>query len=320
MLKKFFSLCLILTCASFFLAACGHDQADGNSKKIAIMTYTKNDTFSKKLIASMKESAQANGMEVDIYNANDSSDTQIAQVKKVAKMNYAAILIRPVEANNSQEITAIAGKTPIIFYNLQPEKSVLKPNQDIYVGPNEELAGKLQANYVLKQTSDKDTINVAILRGPSGLAAEKRTSAFQDTLRKAGKNVNYVFLDNGKWDFKTAQHLTELFLKTNQPCDALVANNDDMALGAIAAFKQAKRKLPIVCGVDLSAAGKKSIQNNQLAFSAYQPTDSQGKTIIKAALLLANKKKVTDLKGASDDDLYVYTSFEGVTAENVANY
>ncbi len=93
-----------------------------------------------------------------------------------------------------------------------------------------------------------------------------------------------------------------------------------MALGAIAAFKQAKRKLPIVCGVDLSAAGKKSIQDNQLAFSAYQPADSQGKTIIKAALLLANKKKVTDLKGASDDDLYVYTSFEGVTAENVANY
>ena len=312
MLKKFFSFCLILTCASFFLSACGHDQADGNSKKIAIMTYTKNDTFSKKLIASMKENAQANGMEVDIYNANDSSDTQIAQVKKVAKMNYAAILIRPVEANNSQEITAIAGKTPVIFYNLQPEKSVLKPNQDIYVGPNEELAGKLQANYVLKQTSDKDTINVAILRGSSGLAAEKRTSAFQDTLRKAGKNVNYVFLDNGKWDLKTAQHLTELFLKTNQPCDALVANNDDMALGAIAAFKQAKRKLPI--------ARKKSIQDNQLAFSAYQPTDSQGKTIIKAALLLANKKKVTDLKGASDDDLYVYTSFKGVTAENVANY
>ena len=320
MFKKICNLFLVLACALFFLTACGKDQVDGNGKKIAILTYTNNDNFSRKLIASMKENAQANGMTADIYNAKDSSDTQIKQVKKVAKMNYAAILIRPVEASNSQEITAIAGKTPVIFYNLQPDKSVLRPNKDIYVGPNEELAGQLQAKYVLEKTSAQDTLNIAILRGPNGLASEKRTTAFQDTLQKAGKNVNYVFLDDGKWDLKTAQHLTELFLKTNQPCDAIVANNDDMALGAIAAFKQAKRKLPIVCGVDLSDAGKKSIEANQLSFSAYQPVDSQGKTIIKAAILLAANKKVTELKGASDDNLYVYTKFEAVTAANVADY
>ena len=294
------------------------ENQSGNGKRIAVLTHTNDDALIRNLISSIKDAASEKGATVDVYNSEQNSEKQIKQLKKVVKKHYDAILIRPVDADNAQEMIALAEKTPVVFYNFQPSESVLKANQDVYVGPEEEMAGRLQANYVLKHTS-KQELNVVILKGQSGLVSEKRTNAFKETLEKAGRSVNYVFTDSADWEEETAEHQMELFLKTGQPCDVIASNNDNMALGAIKAFKKAHKKLPIVCGVDASTEGKAKISAGEMGLTAAQPTKIQGEKCIETALKLIDGKKITDIKGATEDGLYVYTNFKAITGTQDLN-
>lgn len=315
MFKKFITMMLVLTCFMLAATGCGmttNESQSGNGKRIAVLTHTNDSALIISLTSSIKNAASEKGATVDVYNAKQNSEKQIKQLKKVVKKRYDAILIIPVDADNAQEMIAITGKIPVVFYNSQPSKSVLKANQDVYVGPEEEMAGRLQANYVLKHTS-KQELNIAILKGPSGLVSEKRTNAFKETLEKSGRSVNYVFTDSADWGEEKAERQMELFLKTGQPCDVIASNNDDMALGAIKAFKKAHKKLPIVCGVDASAKGKAKISAGEMGLTAEQPTKIQGEKCIETALKLIEGKKITDIKGSTADGLYVYTNFKAIT-------
>ena len=321
MFKKFIKTILVLTCFMLAATGCGMkttENQSGNGKRIAVLTHTNDDALIRNLISSIKDAASEKGATVDVYNSEQNSEKQIKQLKKVVKKHYDAILIRPVDADNAQEMIALAEKTPVVFYNFQPSESVLKANQDVYVGPEEEMAGRLQANYVLKHTS-KQELNVVILKGQSGLVSEKRTNAFKETLEKAGRSVNYVFTDSADWEEETAEHQMELFLKTGQPCDVIASNNDNMALGAIKAFKKAHKKLPIVCGVDASTEGKAKISAGEMGLTAAQPTKIQGEKCIETALKLIDGKKITDIKGATEDGLYVYTNFKAITGTQDLN-
>ena len=151
------------------------------------------------------------------------------------------------------------------------------------------------------------------MKGQSGLVSEKRTDSFKETLEKSGRSVNYVFTDYANWEEETAEHQMELFLKTGQPCDVIASNNDNMALGAIKAFKKAHKKLPIVCGVDASTEVKDEISTGEMGMTASQPTKIQGEKCIETALKMIEGKKITDIKGSTADGLYVYTNFKAIT-------
>ena len=315
MFKKFIKMMLVLTCFVLAATGCGmttNESQSGNGKRIAVLIQTNDNAFVRNLTSSIKNSASEKGATVTVYNSEQNSEKQIKQLKKVVKKRYDAILIRPVDADNAQEMIAIAGKIPVVFYNFQPSESVLKANQAVYVGSEEEMAGRLQANYVLKHTS-KQELNVAILKGQRGIVSEKRTNTFKETLEKSGRSINYVFTDSADWEEEAAEHQMELFLKTGQPCDVIAANNDNMALGAIKAFKKAHKKLPIVCGVDASAEGKAKISTGEMGMSASQPVKIQGEKCVETALKLIEGKKITDIKGSTADGLYVYTNFKAIT-------
>lgn len=315
MFKKFIKMMLVLTCFMLAATGCGmmtNESQSGNGKRIAVLTHTNDSPLINSLTSSIKNAASEKGATVDVYNSDQNSEKQIKQLKKVVQNHYDAILIRPVDADTAQEMIAIAGKIPVVFYNFQPSEDVLKANQDVYVGPEEEMAGRLQANYVLEHTS-KQELNVAILKGQSGLVSEKRTNTFKETLEKSGRSVNYVFTDSANWEEEKAEHQMELFLKTGQPCDVIASNNDDMALGAIKAFKKAHKKLPIVCGVDATTDAKAKISTGEMGLTASQPAKIQGEKCIETALKLIEGKKITDIKGSTADGLYVYTNFKAIT-------
>lgn len=324
MTRKLLKALLAAACTMIIAACCtgcsAFDKSTGHGgKRIALFIHGNQAGLIRNLNSSIRKYAAEDGATIDVYNANQNGDKQIRQLKAAARKHYDAFIVRPVEPENAQEITAIADGIPVVFYNFQPAKSALKANQNIYVGPEEEMAGRLQADYILKHTS-KQTLNVAILQGPSSLVAEKRTAALKKELNKSGRTVNYVYNDSANWEEETAEHQMNLFIKTGQSCDAIASNNDNMALGALKAFRKAHKKLPVACGVDASDDGLKAIKNGTMGLSAAQSTDVQGKMCIKAAIQLIKGKKITDLKGATDDGLYVYTKMEAVTSANVSNY
>ncbi len=273
--------------------------------------------------AQLQEQAAAQGASFDVGYAQNSVETQDAQIKSAVGSGCDVFLCGPVSPETVTEIKAAAGDTPVVFINNAPDDSALEKDRYIYVASDEYMAGQYQAEYILERYGQKEEINVVVLKGPKDASgAAGRTKGLKQTLKASGKKIRYVFEDYADWNQDKAQELTAMFLKTGQPVDCVVANNDDMALGGLAAFEQAGRSTESVLflGVDASVGGCQAIAEGRMDFTVYQPTAAQITSAVEAAIRLASGRTISDMEGASEDGRYILIPFEKVDRQNVAQY
>lgn len=324
MKKRASLLCLLMLCC-ILAAGCSKSSGGGKSSggKVNIMLTISDgsDAFRSTLAEAAKKAAEEKGMTLEVKDAQGSSETQMNQIKDAKDADV--IICALCDAGTAQQMEALAGDKPIVFINSAPEGEYLQKDQYIYVGSDEAVAGKLQAQYVLDKYASKDTLNIAIFKGESTHSATKgRTKANKAALEASGKTINYVYEDYADWSTDTAAKMFRQFLKTGQEVDAVICNNDSMAVGVAQAAEQEKldlSKLPIL-GVDATADGLSLIEKGKMACTIFQPAKGQGEAAVKAAQKLVAGDSITSLEGAEKNGLYVWVPFESVTADNVSEY
>ena len=297
-------------------------QAGSGSTKIFYTTIESGEYY-EGWANQLKEQAAANGIELEAAYAENSVEAQVAQVKNALEEGSDALLCGLVSPDIAVEVKAEAGNVPIVFINNAPPDSQLEEGQYIYVASDEFMAGQYQAEYILEKFAAKDEINVVILKGPKDASgAIGRTDGLKQTLKASNKKINYVFEDNADWNEDKAKELISMFLKTGRQADCVAANNDDMAIGAAAAFEEAGADTSSVLflGVDASANGCEAISSGRMDFTVYQPMSAQIEAAAKAAGNLAAGRGIGDIEGATEDGKYILLPFEKVDAGNVGNY
>ena len=314
---------MILAAAVMVLISSGcQAKATGGSAQMYYSAIEDGDYY-EGWAAQLQEQAAALGASFDVGYAQNSVETQDAQIKSAVGSGCDVFLCGPVSPETVTEIKAAAGDTPVVFINNAPDDSALEKDRYIYVASDEYMAGQYQAEYILERYGQKEEINVVVLKGPKDASgAAGRTKGLKQTLKASGKKIRYVFEDYADWNQDKAQELTAMFLKTGQPVDCVVANNDDMALGGLAAFEQAGRSTESVLflGVDASVGGCQAIAEGRMDFTVYQPTAAQITSAVEAAIRLASGRTISDMEGASEDGKYILIPFEKVDRQNVAQY
>lgn len=323
--KKRIGLLVVMLLTFTLVAACGKEsggEVSGKGVKM-YLTVSSADAFRTSLIEQAKKTAEEIGATLDVHDAEGSLENQLAQIREAVDGGYDVILCNPVDVDTALQLQVEAGDLPIVFYNSCPDDSRLEADKYVYVGSNEEEAGRYQAEYILEKFSSKDTIHVAIIEGELQHSATiGRTKALKNTLNDSGKTINYVFVDTADWDKDKAKSLYELFLKTGQEIDCVASNNDTMALGVVEACREKGvdfAKFPVL-GVDATADGCKSIEDGEMQFTVYQSAVGQGEYAVKAAAALAQGQSLKGMKYLSDDEKYVWVPFEKVDASNVKKY
>ena len=109
------------------------------------------------------EQAQMRGFAFDVGYAENSVETQDAQIKNAVAQGCDVILCGPVSADIVTELKVAAGDTPIVFINNAPNDEQLEKDRYIYVASDEYMAGQYQAEYILDKLGNKSEINIVLL-------------------------------------------------------------------------------------------------------------------------------------------------------------
>lgn len=325
-MKRRISILMVMLLTMTLVTACGKKSSDGEVSGDGVkmyMTVSVGDTFRNSLMETAKKTAEEMGATLDTHDAEGSLENQLAQIKEAVEGGYDVILCNPVDVDTVLQLQVEAGDIPMVFWNSCPDESRLEPNKYVFVGSNEEDAGRYQAEYIIEKYGDKDVINVAIMEGQAQHSATLgRTNSLRNALDDSGKTINYVFDDRADWDQEIARNLFDVFLKTGQQVDCVASNNDSMALGVIDSCKANNLDLQKigVLGVDATVDGCKAIESGDMEFTVYQSAVGQGEYAVKAAAALAQGKSLQGMKYLSEDEKYVWVPFEKVDASNVAKY
>ncbi|MGH7953847.1 MAG: substrate-binding domain-containing protein, partial [Limisphaerales bacterium] len=179
-----------------------------------------------------------------------------------------------------------------------------------YVGSEDAEAGRIEAQRIMDVLHGKG--NVVIIHGPNGHSAEvQRTQGIRQILAKY-PGVKVVAEQTANWDRAQALNLMENWLASGKKIDAVIAQNDEMALGALKAIEAAGKQNQIaVIGIDAIPDALKAVADGKMVGTVFQDAKGQGTLAVDLAVKLVQGKKVPH-------DTYI--PFQLVTKENVTNF
>lgn len=255
-----------------------------NHPKIKIgMSIPSEGTFLNSVCQSAKKAADEHDVQLEILSANNNQKTQSEQVKEWAENNYAAVIIVLCDDTAAKQILDNAGTMPIVFINRCPsDHDVLQSKQNvIYIGGKEGDAGRLQGEFLSEYfiSQNKTTPTIAVISGENNdFTSNIRIEAAKEAMSNAGLMPFYVYESSGGWDKSKTQSGFYKFLQDKPNIDAVLAANDDMAIGAADALAQsgyALSEIPIV-GVDATPQGRAAVRDGRIDFTVYQDPEYQG--------------------------------------------
>ncbi len=267
--------------------------------KIGVAVYRKDDTFIASLagyleqIAKKKELESGKKIVLNIVDAQSSQALQNDQVDSFISHNYDVICVNEVDRTASAVIVnkAKAANIPLIFFNREPvEEDIRMWSHAYYVGADAAQSGRLQGEIVVNawkkdKTLDKNgdgKLQYVMLEGEQDHQdALLRTEYSLKAITGAGIHVEKLGDDIANWQrAQAASKMTQWLQKYGSRIEVVLANNDDMALGAIDAITaQNMESKPIVLGIDATQQGLKAIDNGTMFGTVFNDAIGQAQAI-----------------------------------------
>ncbi|MBQ9647493.1 MAG: substrate-binding domain-containing protein [Oscillospiraceae bacterium] len=329
--------------------------ASGSDTKVGVFWYAFSDAYLSTVRAALNAELNAAGVEYQDFDGNNNQGTQLEQVQTAVTNGFNVLVVNLVtsgSADAAQQIISAAGNVPVIFFNRAvegdgEEGTVLGGNSNIaFIGTDAPEAGHMQgkmigeflvANYDATDLNGDGQISYAMFMGDAAnVEAIYRTQfGVEDAnavLTAAGKpelvyfnasNSDKYQLDpNGAWSSAAGNefmstNLAEYSEANGNMIELVIANNDDMALGAIAALQAAgynnggsSKKIPVF-GVDATQAAQDAIAADSMTGTVKQDAEGMAAAISAAVAAVAGGSSVADAAAAVVASADIYTMADG---------
>jgi inositol transport system substrate-binding protein len=278
------------------------------------------DNFLTVLRNGIQSYADANGQKVQIEDAQGDVAKQLDQINNFIASGVTAIIVNAVDTSATQAMSdaAAAANIPLVYVNRQPINVDTLPDNQAFVASNEVDSGTLETLEVcrLLKEGGKAEANVYVMQGElSNQAAVQRTADIHDVIggTECGVKVNIIDEQTANWSRDEAQTLMTNWLSTGTAFDAVIANNDEMAIGAIQAMKAGGIDMAsvIVAGIDATQDALAAMAAGDQDITVFQDAAGQGSGAVDAAVKLAAGETV---------EQKVYIPFQLVTPANMADF
>lgn len=330
----------ILICISLQLVSCGRQRLDIVEKlHVGVTYYDQSDTFLNQLLICLKEQLQEYENDdfetaLTIRSADGSQWLQEDQVKELIDAGCNVLCVNLVDRADPSEIIDLArdNHVPIIFFNREPVAAdMMQWDELYYVGADARQSGVMQGELAadwIRENSQVDRnkdgkIQYVILEGePSHQDAIIRTENAVDTLKNNGIELEKLSYEIANWNRAQAENrMMQMIGQHQTKIELVLANNDDMALGAMDAYEKlnyTESALPVFFGIDGTDVGLEAVEHARLAGTVYNDKEGQADAIAKLAAALVSGEGLEEI--VFEKEKYIYLPYFKVTEDNVEEY
>lgn len=274
------------------------------------------DNFLTVLRNGMQDYAKGmSGVSLQVEDAQNDVSKQQSQIQNFIAAGVDAIIVNPVDTDATVAMSKLAADAgiPLVYVNREPVNVNELPDKQSFVASEEIVAGTLETKEVCRLLGGKGKA-VVMMGELSNQGARMRTQAVRDVVATDEcKGIEIVEEQTANWQRTQGSDLVTNWLSSGLEFNAVIANNDEMAIGAIQALKAAGKDMKeyVVAGVDATQDALAAMEAGDLDVTVFQNAAGQGKGALDAALKLAKGEAV---------DKKVYIPFELVTPENLKDY
>lgn len=278
------------------------------------------DNFLTVLRNGMEEyAATLDGVELQVEDAGNDVGKQLDQINNFIAAGVDAIVVNPVDTSATEAMTAAAegAGIPLVYVNRQPINVDTLPDSQAFVASDERESGTLQTQEVCRLLTEAGVTDakVLVLQGElSNQAAVQRTQDILDVIATPECSfMQIVEQQTGNWNRQQGADLMTNWMSAGTEFDAVISNNDEMAIGALQSLKAAGTDMDtmIVAGIDATQDALAAMQAGELDVTVFQDAAGQGRGAVDAALALARGEPV---------EQKVYIPFQLVTPDNVGDF
>lgn len=261
------------------------------------------------------QAAKLDGVTVQVEDAQNDTSRQLDQVQNFVSSGVDAIIVVAVDGDSTPALTKMATDAgiPIVYANHPPADVDELPETAAFVGSNEIDSGTLETKEVCRLLGGKGAAYV--LMGPlNNHSSLTRTKDIHDVIATDEcKGMSVIEEQSANWDRLEAANIMTNWLSTGREFDAVIANNDEMAIGAIQAMKAAGVDMSkvVVGGIDATPDGLAAMAAGDLDVTVFQNAIAQGAAAMDAAVALSRDQKTAR---------QIWVPFELVTPENMKDY
>lgn len=293
----------------FFITAC-HPEKGHPGRPVVGITY---QNLQNEFIINIQDAVRTKAEELNIelieLDAQGKAENQISQIENFIARGVDAIILNPYDKEGSSPAVTIAAreKVPIVVMN------AIVSNLDkasTYVGSEDAEAGRIATNHIMELLNGKG--NIAVMHGANGHSAEvQRSIGIREVIDKF-PSAKIIVEQSANWDRAQALALMENWLASGREIDAVIAQNDEMALGAYKAIEAAgKQDEILLIGIDAIQDALIAVSEGAMVGTVFQDAKGQGALAVE----LANKL----IEGETVENNY-YIPFQLVTKENLEDF
>lgn len=304
-MKKFakFTLAAVLVLMLPLLVACGGDDYE---LTIGATFYGLATEFTMRMDnAARGWAAERDYVDYVSFDGQYSAAIQLSQIETMIAQGFDAIVLNPHDAVAAAAGVALAHQAgiPVIGVNTMVDSPLLTA----YVGSLDVTAGEGILRFMIDHLGRND-FNIVILEGPMGQSAQlQRMEGIQNVLAQ-NPNITVLAYGTANWSRSEAMTVMEAWLVAHgNNIDAIIGQNDEMALGARLAAEAAGLDIPAI-GVDGIPDAIQAVADGRMIATYFQDAEGQMTGALDLAVRAARGETL---------DRYHWIPFFWITPENV---
>ena len=302
-----------LTAMALLLGLAAPAMAQGTRIGVAMTSF--DNPFLTILLEGIKSGARKDGAELILEDAQLDVARQQNQVQNFIANGVDAIIVNAVDGAATPAMTQLATQSgvPLVYVNHPPIDHEALPEGTSFVGSDEVESGTMQTREVCKMLGGKG--NVLVLMGPlENEASAVRTRDIEQVIATPDcSGMTIVDRQVSNWNRTQGADITTNWLSSGVGFDAIISNNDEMAIGAIQALKAGGVDMAkvVVAGIDATPDGLTAMKAGDLDVTVYQNATRQGEVAVQTAIALSRGEPA---------ERNIWVPFEPVTPDNLSQY